>query len=128
MKSFSMLSTLGRRWFDPVSPATDEEDWRCDPLAHPALEAMSARELGDLPFDRCYRLPQQVAEVTLDLPLSVRQREVEAAHSGRERSSSLLKRGTGALRPPRSCVALSYNSQISVPAPGIPGATFGKPR
>ena len=25
--------------------------WRCDPLSHPDLRAMSARELGDTPFD-----------------------------------------------------------------------------
>ena len=25
--------------------------WRRDPLSHPALQAMSQRELGDLPFD-----------------------------------------------------------------------------
>ena len=24
--------------------------WRCDPLAHPALDAMNQRELGDIPF------------------------------------------------------------------------------
>ena len=30
------------------------ESWRRDPLSHPALQAMSQRELGDLPFDpRC---------------------------------------------------------------------------
>jgi len=26
--------------------------WRRDPLSHPALRAMSQRELGDLPFSR----------------------------------------------------------------------------
>jgi len=26
--------------------------WRRDPLSHPAIEAMSERELGDLPFRR----------------------------------------------------------------------------
>lgn len=33
-------------------PATgDEEKWRCDPLAHPALATMNQRELADLPFE-----------------------------------------------------------------------------
>jgi hypothetical protein len=59
MKFFSMLPALGRRWLEPVDPDTEDEDWRCDPLAHPALEAMSPRELADLPFDRSYRLPQE---------------------------------------------------------------------
>lgn len=43
-----------------VSPAgmTEETDilaWIRDPLAHPAFEKMSERELGDLPFNRGYR-------------------------------------------------------------------------
>ncbi len=34
-------------------PAPDEiVAWMRDPLAHPALGAMSQRELGDLPFNR----------------------------------------------------------------------------
>lgn len=34
-------------------PASDEiVAWMRDPLAHPALGAMSQRELGDLPFNR----------------------------------------------------------------------------
>lgn len=34
-------------------PASDEiVAWMRDPLAHPALGAMSQRELGDLPFTR----------------------------------------------------------------------------
>ncbi|HIP80061.1 MAG TPA: hypothetical protein EYH07_16575 [Kiloniellaceae bacterium] len=32
-------------------------DWDRDPLSHPALQAMSQRELGDLPFD-----PRALAE------------------------------------------------------------------
>lgn len=31
-------------------PQDDEEIWRRDPLAHPALQAMSERELADLPL------------------------------------------------------------------------------
>jgi hypothetical protein len=31
--------------------------WRRDPLSHPALRAMSQRDLGDLPFD-----PRRVSE------------------------------------------------------------------
>ena len=32
-------------------------DWDRDPLSHPALRAMSQRDLGDLPFD-----PRAIAE------------------------------------------------------------------
>lgn len=41
------------------SPRTGRGDaeWRRDPLSHPALQAMTPRELGDLPFD-----PRDVAE------------------------------------------------------------------
>lgn len=31
-------------------PQGGEEAWRRDPLAHPALQAMSERELADLPL------------------------------------------------------------------------------
>jgi hypothetical protein len=31
------------------------QDYRADPLSHPALRAMDQRQLGDLPFDpRCF--------------------------------------------------------------------------
>jgi hypothetical protein len=51
MKIISILSRLstasGKK---PARPAGDVPDWIRDPLAHPDLEAMSERELGDLPF------------------------------------------------------------------------------
>ncbi len=34
-----------------AAPAATEAFWHRDPLSHPALQAMSQRELGDLPFD-----------------------------------------------------------------------------
>ena len=58
MKFLSMIPALGRRLFEPVEPVLDGGDWRRDPLAHPVLSGMSARELADLPFNRCERLPQ----------------------------------------------------------------------
>jgi hypothetical protein len=58
MKFFSIIPALGRNLFEPVDDRSvgDEQDWRRDPLSHPVLEAMSPRELADLPFDRRYRL------------------------------------------------------------------------
>jgi len=47
---------LGRGLSASADRPADEEDWRRDPLTHPALAAMSPRELADLPFDRCQRL------------------------------------------------------------------------
>lgn len=38
-------------------PAAPPASWQRDPLSHPALQAMSQRALGDLPFD-----PRGVAE------------------------------------------------------------------
>ena len=56
MKFSSILSLIAARLFEPASEATaDCEIWRYDPLAHPALSQMSARELADLPFERCWR-------------------------------------------------------------------------
>lgn len=51
MKIISILCNL----FEPVSAlcAAGEEDrrrWRQDPLSHPDLDAMSMRELGDVPL------------------------------------------------------------------------------
>ena len=39
------------RWRRP-EPLSDEERWAADPLSHPVLKAMSARELADIPFPR----------------------------------------------------------------------------
>jgi hypothetical protein len=50
MKIISFIHAL----FGPHGDAVQHEvpDWIHDPLAHPALGAMSERELGDLPFNR----------------------------------------------------------------------------
>lgn len=32
-----------------------QESWILDPLSHPDVDAMTERELGDLPFNRGYR-------------------------------------------------------------------------
>jgi hypothetical protein len=40
---------------EPGTPVIDQDTrlrWLRDPLSHPALEAMSERELADLPFRR----------------------------------------------------------------------------
>ncbi len=63
MKFFSMLPALGRGLFDPVETPDDATDWRRDPLSHPVLAEMSMRELADLPFNRCHRLPQDTPRV-----------------------------------------------------------------
>ncbi|PSJ62584.1 hypothetical protein [Kumtagia ephedrae] len=63
MKFFSRIPAVGRILFEPAEPEfAGDEDWRRDPIAHPVLAAMSPRELADLPFDRCYRLPRGFAE------------------------------------------------------------------
>lgn len=49
------LSLLGRLHFTTV-PAEDPAVDPNDPLSHPALKAMSARELADIPFPRPPRL------------------------------------------------------------------------
>jgi hypothetical protein len=44
--------------FGPRAAVPEEKDiigWIRDPLAHPAFDKMSERELGDLPFNRSYR-------------------------------------------------------------------------
>lgn len=51
MKIISIVRSL----FEPVSVlcAAGDEDrrrWRLDPLSHPDLDAMSPRELGDVPL------------------------------------------------------------------------------
>jgi len=42
---------LHRQLYGPTDPETIAA-WRRDPLLHPALDAMSERELADLPFAR----------------------------------------------------------------------------
>jgi len=54
MKFLSFVQAL----FEPLSGQLAHDDvavWVRDPLAHPALEIMSERELGDLPFNRGYQ-------------------------------------------------------------------------
>lgn len=51
MKIFSAVVEIlrGHR----VCPSDEDKvAWARDPLSHPALETMSARELADLPFNR----------------------------------------------------------------------------
>jgi hypothetical protein len=51
MKIISFVQSF----LDPRGGMPEQSDtaaWVRDPLAHPALGAMSQRELGDLPFDR----------------------------------------------------------------------------
>jgi hypothetical protein len=40
-----------REWASAGSSDDDTEEWRRDPLSHPALRAMSLTQLADLPFD-----------------------------------------------------------------------------
>ena len=49
MKFFSMISVLGRALSEPGEVP---QIWQRDPLSHPDLQAMSLRELADLPFNR----------------------------------------------------------------------------
>ncbi len=53
------LSSLRRRLHDRTGRAASRAapGWSRDPLSHPALRAMSQRDLGDLPFD-----PRAIAE------------------------------------------------------------------
>ena len=50
IKLFSLLLRLVTA--TRASNKGENVPWRKDPLAHPALERMSMRELADLPFDR----------------------------------------------------------------------------
>lgn len=54
MKFFSMIAIrLPRR--AAILPEDERDVWTRDPLSHPELENMTARELADLPFNRGYR-------------------------------------------------------------------------
>jgi hypothetical protein len=48
LSSLKVLFAIGSP--DKMKPDTDMAKWLTDPLAHPVLDAMSARELGDVPF------------------------------------------------------------------------------
>lgn len=50
MKIISNLLGLSTTSRPPSKDAERGAEWIRDPLAHPALEAMSERELADLPF------------------------------------------------------------------------------
>jgi hypothetical protein len=58
MKLFSTIASIAARLFEPMAEVPNCEIWRHDPLAHPVLTHMSARELGDLPFERGWALPR----------------------------------------------------------------------
>lgn len=50
------ISTTGHRLLRLVEPrdvgSSDDRSWRADPLSHPDIDRMDARELADLPFPR----------------------------------------------------------------------------
>ncbi len=62
-----MLTINLNRWFGRDArrrrpePISDEERWAADPLSHPVLKAMSARELADIPFPRIRADAQRAA-------------------------------------------------------------------
>ena len=60
MKIISLLRALSTA-HDRAEPES-RAHWLRDPLAHPDLEAMSERELADLPFARAAR-PGKVSEL-----------------------------------------------------------------
>jgi hypothetical protein len=49
MKFISIIQTFGHAL---TEPGDDQDGWLQDPLSHPDLQAMSLRELADLPFNR----------------------------------------------------------------------------
>jgi hypothetical protein len=59
MKIFSRFTRLFANPGKGKVSADDELRWWRDPLSHPAIEAMSSRELGDLPLSRIARRPGQ---------------------------------------------------------------------
>lgn len=59
MKFLSIVKTMGQMLFEPVDTPSESQAWWRDPLAHPAIAAISPRELADLPFNRRYRLPPE---------------------------------------------------------------------
>jgi hypothetical protein len=54
MKMFS-IGTYGAARRTLRDTPADRENWILDPLSHPYVDAMTERELGDLPFNRGYR-------------------------------------------------------------------------
>jgi hypothetical protein len=56
MKIFSIgTRVFGQVLRTPRETFASEEGWMLDPLSHPDVEAMTERELADLPFNRGYR-------------------------------------------------------------------------
>lgn len=55
MKIFSILAGWFEPREDPRMREADASRWLRDPLAHPAIEAMSQREVADLPMARFRR-------------------------------------------------------------------------
>ncbi|WP_353642324.1 hypothetical protein [Mesorhizobium sp. WSM2239] len=56
MKIFSIgTRAFGRVLRTSRDALASEESWILDPLSHPDVEAMTERELADLPFNRGYR-------------------------------------------------------------------------
>ncbi|WP_394890702.1 hypothetical protein ACG873_04880 [Mesorhizobium sp. AaZ16] len=55
MKIFSIgTRVFGQVLRTPRETSASEESWMLDPLSHPDVEAMTERELADLPFNRGY--------------------------------------------------------------------------
>ncbi len=56
MKIFSIgTRAFGQVRRTPRETSASDESWMLDPLSHPDVEAMTERELADLPFNRGYR-------------------------------------------------------------------------
>ena len=59
MKFLSIVEAVGQVLLEPADTPSESQSWWRDPLSHPQIAAMSPRELADLPFNRCYRLPAE---------------------------------------------------------------------
>jgi hypothetical protein len=56
MKIFSIgTRAAGETRRTSCKTSAGEKSWILDPLSHPDVEAMTERELADLPFNRGYR-------------------------------------------------------------------------
>jgi len=56
LKFVSMLCHWFERILEPsAEPLQHDRTWLIDPLSHPAIARMDARELADLPFPRGWR-------------------------------------------------------------------------
>lgn len=68
-----------REWMSVAAPKDNQETWLRDPLSHPAIEAMSVRQLADLPLDR-FRV--QSAEVRRSMTTSSATSATESSRAG----------------------------------------------